>query len=130
MKLGSEFTPLGERSGTVLLEDVSAVDVTVLIEMIVDRGVAEAKCCRIVLSLNLAMPPAEAPRSYRLPCLGPYRGAGRQSGPRCRLHATMTDSGRFCPIPMPFSRVSATKYWAVTGYFAVAQLIRLRLPVA
>ncbi len=33
------LTPLGQGGGTVLFEDVTAVEVTVLIEMIVDRGV-------------------------------------------------------------------------------------------
>lgn len=36
---GRQLTPLGQGSRAVLLEDVAAVEVTVEIEMIVDRGV-------------------------------------------------------------------------------------------
>ena len=35
---GHQFTPLGQGSCAVLLEDISAVEVAVLIEVIVDRG--------------------------------------------------------------------------------------------
>jgi len=34
--LGGQLTPLGQGGGAVLLEDVSAVEVAVLVEMIVD----------------------------------------------------------------------------------------------
>jgi hypothetical protein len=37
------LTPLGRGGGAFLLEDVSAVEVAVLIEVIVDRGVNENK---------------------------------------------------------------------------------------
>ena len=36
---GRQLTPLGQDGGAVLLEDVAAVEVAVLIEMIMDRGV-------------------------------------------------------------------------------------------
>ncbi len=36
---GRQLTPLGQRGGTVLCEDIAAIEVTVLIEMIMDRGV-------------------------------------------------------------------------------------------
>ncbi len=34
-----ELTPFSERGGAVLLEDVAAVAVTVLVEVVVDRGI-------------------------------------------------------------------------------------------
>jgi hypothetical protein len=40
---GRQLTPLGQGSGTVLSEDVAAIEVTVLIEMIMDRGVDGGK---------------------------------------------------------------------------------------
>ena len=36
---GRKLAPLGQGSGAVLLEDVAAVEVAVLIEMVMDRGV-------------------------------------------------------------------------------------------
>ncbi len=36
-------TPLGQRGGTVLFEDIAAIEVTVMIEMIMDRGVDGGK---------------------------------------------------------------------------------------
>ncbi len=36
---GRQLTPLGQGGGTVLSEDVAAIEVSVLIEMIMDRGV-------------------------------------------------------------------------------------------
>jgi hypothetical protein len=36
---GCQLTPLGQRGGAVLLEDVAAVEVTVVVKVIVDRGV-------------------------------------------------------------------------------------------
>jgi hypothetical protein len=35
---GHQFAPLGQGGSAVLLEDVAAIEVTVLIEMIMDRG--------------------------------------------------------------------------------------------
>ncbi len=40
---GRQLTPLGQGRGTVLSEDVAAIEVTVLIEMIMDRGVDGGK---------------------------------------------------------------------------------------
>ncbi len=40
---GRQLTPLGQRDRAVLLEDVAAIEVTVLIEMIMDRGVDGGK---------------------------------------------------------------------------------------
>ena len=40
---GRQLTPLGQGGGTVLSEDVAAIEVTVLIEMIMDRGVDGGK---------------------------------------------------------------------------------------
>ncbi len=40
---GHQFAPLGQGGRAVLLEDVAAVKVTVLIEVIVDRGVGGGK---------------------------------------------------------------------------------------
>ncbi len=40
---GRQLTPLGQGVGTVLSEDVAAIEVTVLIEMIMDRGVDGGK---------------------------------------------------------------------------------------
>ncbi len=40
---GRQLTPLGQDGGTVLSEDVAALEVTALIEMIVDRGVDGGK---------------------------------------------------------------------------------------
>ncbi len=40
---GRQLTPLGQGGGTVLSEDVAAIEVTVLIEMIMDRGVGGGK---------------------------------------------------------------------------------------
>ena len=40
---GHQFAPLGQGGSPVLLEDVAAVKVTVLIEVIVDRGVGGGK---------------------------------------------------------------------------------------
>ena len=34
-----ELTPFSERSGAALFEDVAAIEMTVVVEMIVDRGV-------------------------------------------------------------------------------------------
>ncbi len=36
---GRQLTPLGQGGGTVLLEDVAAIEVALLIEMVMDRGV-------------------------------------------------------------------------------------------
>ncbi len=38
-----ELTPLSERGSAVLLEDVTAVEVAVLVEVVVDRGVNGGK---------------------------------------------------------------------------------------
>ena len=35
-RLGRELTPLGQGGGTVLFEDVAAVEVTVVVEVVVD----------------------------------------------------------------------------------------------
>ena len=35
---GHQLTPLGQGGGTVLLENIAAVEVAVLIEVVVDRG--------------------------------------------------------------------------------------------
>ncbi len=40
---GCKLTPFGQSGGAVLLEDVAAVEVTILIEMIMDRGVGGGK---------------------------------------------------------------------------------------
>jgi hypothetical protein len=40
---GRQLTPLGQGGGTVLSEDVAVIEVTVLIEMIMDRGVDGGK---------------------------------------------------------------------------------------
>ncbi len=40
---GRQLMPLGQGGGTVLFEDVAAVEVAVLIEVIVDRGVGGGK---------------------------------------------------------------------------------------
>ncbi len=40
---GRQLPPLGQGGGTVLSEDVAAIEVTVLIEMIMDRGVDGGK---------------------------------------------------------------------------------------
>ena len=40
---GHQLPPLGQGGGTVLSEDVAAIEVTVLIEMIMDRGVDGGK---------------------------------------------------------------------------------------
>ncbi len=40
---GRQLAPLGQGGGTVLSEDVAAIEVTVLIEMIMDRGVDGGK---------------------------------------------------------------------------------------
>ena len=40
---GHQFAPLGQGGSPILLEDVAAVKVTVLIEVIVDRGVGGGK---------------------------------------------------------------------------------------
>ncbi len=40
---GRQLPPFGQGGGTVLSEDVAAIDVTVLIEMIMDRGVDGGK---------------------------------------------------------------------------------------
>ena len=39
----SELTPFSERGSAVLLEDVAAVEVTVLVEVVVDRGMGGGK---------------------------------------------------------------------------------------
>ena len=36
---GRQLTPLGQRGGAVLLEDIAAIEVAVLVEVVVDRGV-------------------------------------------------------------------------------------------
>jgi len=38
-----ELTPLGERRSTVLFEDIAAVEMAALVEVIVDRGMDGAK---------------------------------------------------------------------------------------
>ncbi len=40
---GRQLTPFGQGGGTVLFEDVAAIEVAVLIEMIMDRGVDGGK---------------------------------------------------------------------------------------
>ena len=40
---GRQLTPLGQGGGTVLSEDVAVIEVTVLIEMIMDRGMDGGK---------------------------------------------------------------------------------------
>ena len=40
---GRQLTPFGQGDGTVLFEDVAVVEVTVLIEMIVNRGMGGGK---------------------------------------------------------------------------------------
>ena len=40
---GRQLTPLGQGGSAVLLEDVAAVEVTVLVEVIVDRGMGSGK---------------------------------------------------------------------------------------
>ncbi len=40
---GPQLTPLGQGGGTVLSEDVATTEVTVLIEMVMDRGVDGGK---------------------------------------------------------------------------------------
>jgi len=40
---GRQLTPLGQGGGTVLFEDIAAVEVAVLIEVVVDRGVGGGK---------------------------------------------------------------------------------------
>jgi hypothetical protein len=43
MRSGRQLTPLGQGGGTVLSENVAAIEVAVLIEMIMDRGVDGGK---------------------------------------------------------------------------------------
>jgi hypothetical protein len=40
---GRQLTPLGQGGRTVLLEDIAAVEVTVIVEVIVDRGMGSGK---------------------------------------------------------------------------------------
>lgn len=40
---GPQLAPLGQDGGTILFEDVAAIEVTVLIEMIFDRGVVRGE---------------------------------------------------------------------------------------
>jgi len=40
---GRQLTPLGQGGGTVLFEDVAAIEVAVLVEVVVDRGVGGGK---------------------------------------------------------------------------------------
>ena len=39
---GRKLAPLGQGSGAVLLEDVAAVEVAILVEVVVKRGMTEA----------------------------------------------------------------------------------------
>ena len=41
-----ELTPFSERSSAVLLEDIAAVEVAVLVEVVVDRGMGGGDCYR------------------------------------------------------------------------------------
>jgi hypothetical protein len=53
---GRQLTPLGQSDPAFLLENVAAVEVSVLIEVIVDQSVNGGKLfCRILMSLNFAM---------------------------------------------------------------------------
>ncbi len=47
---GRQLTPLGQGGGTVPSEDVAAIEVTVLIEMIMDRGVDGGKLLQSLAS--------------------------------------------------------------------------------
>ena len=40
---GCKLTPLGQSGRTVLFEDITAVEVTVVVEVVVDRGVRGGK---------------------------------------------------------------------------------------
>ena len=40
---GRQLTPLGQGGGTVLFVDVAAIEVAILIEMIMDRGVDDSE---------------------------------------------------------------------------------------
>jgi hypothetical protein len=52
------LTPFGERGGAVLLEGIATVEVAVLVEIIVDRGLVGGEFPRGFISLNLAMAPS------------------------------------------------------------------------
>ena len=49
------MTPLGQGGRTVLLEDIAAVEVTVIVEVIVDRGMGTANFWRVLTALNLCI---------------------------------------------------------------------------
>ncbi len=57
-RLGRQLTPFGRGGRAVFLEDAAAIEVTVPIEMIVDRGVDGANFCRVFTSLNFAIAPS------------------------------------------------------------------------
>ena len=40
---GCQLTPLGQRGGAVLLEDVASAEVAIVVEVVVDRGVRGGK---------------------------------------------------------------------------------------
>ncbi len=46
------MTPFGQRGGAVLLEDIAAVEVTVLVEVIVDRGMGSRKLVEGIVRLT------------------------------------------------------------------------------
>jgi hypothetical protein len=51
------LTPLGQSDRAFLLEDVTAVEVAVLMEVVVDRGVNGGNFCKVVMSLNFPIAP-------------------------------------------------------------------------
>ena len=53
---GCPLTPLGQRGGAVLLEDVASAEVAIVVKVIVDRGVDGGEFLQGVLSENSIRP--------------------------------------------------------------------------
>ncbi len=51
-----ELTPFSERGSAVLLEDIAAVEVAVLVEVVVDRGMGGGEFLQGVPRQNLVQP--------------------------------------------------------------------------
>ena len=52
---GRQLTPLGQGGIAVLFEDIAAVEVPVVVEVVVDRGVGGGKLLESVMSLTFAI---------------------------------------------------------------------------
>ena len=76
------MTPLGQRGEAVLLEDVAAVEVTVVVKVIVDRGVRGGKFLQGFDVPELRHSTLSSPeRHCQTNLSGPAKGAGlRRSG--------------------------------------------------